>query len=470
MSEKITTGKLPPQAVDLEEAVLGAMLIDTRGMDTVFEVINSPDVFYKSGHQWIFKAAQSLYKRSEAIDMLTVSEELKSFNKLADAGGQRHLVELTERIASSAHTEYHCRILLQKYLQRQVIKIASEAIEDAYSDKCDALQLLDDTSAKFDLLQGVVSSGYTSQDWSGAVLSIPARVEFLTNNEGEITGVPSGLKNVDQFTNGWQPGEFIVIGADSGMGKTALVMGMILASAKNGKPAGMFSMEMPVVQLAARGVAVESNFHMKQLTHYGFEKQEYFQSLNRVVDRLSKLPIHIDDKPALTIQEMKRKARTMYRKHGIEFIVIDFIQMFSGDSNDIRINVGDAARECKNLAKELNIPVIALSQLSREVKKVQYCIPQKHHLKESSAIEEAADLIALLYRPSYYGYSESTHPALFDQLEMKHNENACLIIAKNRSGAMGTIGLHFIENKTKYVNPEDVQGQPVEVQDDGLAF
>ena len=459
MNEKLNKGKVPPQATKLEASVLGVCLNDSRGVDILMENINTPDVFYKPKHQYIFSAIKSLYDSSRPVDMLTVSEQLKKQGKLDAIGGDYELVQLTQSIDSSAHTDYHCKILLQQYIKRCIIKVANQAIVGAYDEKVDSFDLLDETTSGFDFVNDIIDNGYTSMDWKTAINEIPKKVEFLTNNQGELTGVPSGLNAIDRQTNGWQDGDFIVLGADNGMGKTALVMGMKLAAARKGVPTGMFSMEMPVMQLATRAVAVSSNYHMKQLTHTGFEKPEYFSGLNSVCNELQDYPIHIDDKPALTVAEMKRKARYMKRKFGIKLLVIDFIQMFSGDK-DIRINVSEAARECKNLAKELSIPVIALSQLSRDVKREQYKIPQKHHLKESSAIEEAADIIGLIYRPEYYGYNAAEHPDLFERLDLMGEENACLMIVKNRHGAMGNIGLHFIANKTKYVNAEDVGAIP----------
>jgi replicative DNA helicase len=222
-------------------------------------------------------------------------------------------------------------------------------------------------------------------------------------------------------------------------------------------------MEMSVTQLAIRAIATQSEFHMNQLMRTGFEHSYYFDKLNKITDEVSKYPMHIDDQPALTVPEMKRKARALKRKHNIELLVVDFVQMFSGDK-DIRININEAARELKNIAKELDIPVIALSQLSREVKKSQHKIPSKHHLKESSAIEEAADIIALLYRPSVYGYNEQNAQMLYDDLGLMGNDNAVLIVAKNRNGALGNVPLQFIENKTKFVNSEHSIEQHNEVE------
>ena len=462
--------KIPPQAIDVETVVLGAALIDVKGADEMFSVFTNAEVFYTVQHQKIFTAIKQLYNASQPIDILTVSEKLKELGDLKDAGGDFYMIGLTQKVSSSAHQEFHCRILLQKYISRKVIELCNSGIEMAYDDKVDVFDLTDYVTTQFDKLTDITNIGHNSMTWSDAILSIPNRVEFLTNNQGKVTGVPTGLKATDKHFNGWQPQDLIIIGADSGMGKTALVLGNMLAVAKEGLPVGMFSMEMSVVQLAIRGVATQSNYHMNQLMRNGFEKAEYFDGLNKVVNEMQSYPIHIDDQPALTVPEMKRKARQLYRKHGIKMLVVDFVQMFSGDK-DVRINISEAARELNNIAKELNIPVIALSQLSREVRRVQYSIPSKHHLKESSAIEEAADVIALLYRPTYYGFKRETHPDLYNGLYMDdYNTNATLIVAKNRNGALGNVGLHFIENKTKYINPSDVSMEMITEDDNDIAF
>lgn len=462
-------GKIPPQALDLEEAVLGAALQFQQACDDMFEVFNTETVLYKEAHQEIYKAIKQLYHSNSPVDLLTVSEVLTSNKKLDLIGGDYYLISLTQKNSSGAHQEYHCRILVQKYIAREVIRLSNTFIEMAYNETTDAFDLLDAVGSGFDSVNDMITKGHTSLTWADAVDSIPKRVEFLTHNQGKITGLPTGLNATDKHFSGWQKSDFIVIGADSGMGKTAYVLNNMIAVAKANKPVGMFSMEMSVIQLAIRGVATESEYHLNQLMRHGFEKPKYFAGLQSVVNEVRNYPIYIDDRPALTVQEMKRKARQLKRKHNIELLVIDFVQMFSGDK-DIRINVSEAARECKNIAKELDIPVIGLSQLSREVRKANFKIPSKHHLKESSAIEEAADVIMLLYRPEYYGYDRISNPDLYELLGLKDNDNACGIVAKNRNGSLGNVGMHFVENKTKYVNPEDAYLYKKESVESDIAF
>ena len=442
-------GKIPPQAIEIEKAVLGALMVDSSAMD--FVVIKlSKDIFYLPEHQNYYTAIKALYDSNTPIDLLTVVEMLKKKGGFKETT-TTNLIEITNSIASTANIEYHTQILVEMYVKREVIRVSNEVLRMAYDEEVLAIDLLEKLGKTMSEVEDVVSTDASSQTWEEALISLPQRVEMLTNSKGEVTGLPTGLKALDKHFSGWQPTDFVVIGADSGMGKTAFVMGQMLACAKAGKAVGMFSMEMSVFQLATRAVAVESDFHMNQLMRNGFEKTKYFETLYKVIDRMKDLPIHIDDKPALTVSEMKRKARAMARKFGIKMLVIDFLQMFSGDK-EMRINVGDAARECKNIAKELGIVVIALSQISREVRKSKYHLPKKYHLKEASAIEEAADVICMLYRPDYYGYDKNNYSDLYDELGLIGEENAALIVEKNRNGSQGNVGLRYIENKTKYVD------------------
>lgn len=444
-------GKIPPQAVDLEETILGAMMIDRKGVDDCLEVISSGDVFYKDAHQLIFIAIQDLNDNNQPVDLLTVSKRLKEMGSLESVGGDHYLINLTQKVASSAHIEYHSRVVLQKYMARSIIRMSNEAIENAYDETSDVFDVLDLVSMQMDKITEIFQKGKVGLEWADACDQVLKKVELLSNNQGEITGITTGLDRLDKFTNGWQPTDLIILGGDSGSGKTALAMRYLLSPAKQGIPVAMLSMEMSTVQLAIRGSAVESNFHMRQLTKEGFDKPKYFVALQEVVDNLRSLPIYIDDTPSLTIPVMKRRARQLKRKHDIKILIVDFIQMFSGDEDDIKLT-GWAARELKNLAKELNIAVIALSQLNREVRKAKDSIPEKWHLKNSSGIEEAADIITLLYRPGYYGFNRDNSPTLWYDLNLEGSQNAVLKFAKNRNGGLGHIPLTFIEDKTKYVN------------------
>lgn len=438
-------GKLPPQALDIEEAILGGALIDQSGLDGLFEVITNPDVFYKDAHKHIFKAVKSLYDRGVPVDLLTVSAELKATACLSIAGGDYYLIQLTQKISSSAHIEYHSRIVLQKYIARQVIKIANASIEQAYDETTDVFALMDFVDTQFTAIGETISHGKRLLSWSEMLDQVLQNVEMLTNAGDKILGIETGFKKLNKHFGGWRPTDLIIIAGRPGSGKTAFTIRTVVSAAKAGEPVGYFSLEMSGVQLTTRGVANDSNFHLNQLTRTGFEKPEYFKTLMEQLQQMRSLPIYIDDDGGLTISEFKRRARRMKRKHGIKIIIFDYVQLAAGDAFDVRKEVNAWVYALKAIAKELNVPVIALSQLSREVEKRNPQRGRMSDLKESSAIEDAADVIAFLYRPGYYGNE-------IDSAKLDEDENTEFIIEKNRHGGVGTVGLWFDGNKTKFTD------------------
>ena len=437
-------GKLPPQAIDLEENVLGAMLIDKRGVDEVIEVLRSSEVFYKNSHKLIFDAINTLYQAAEPVDISTVSHTLRKKKTLEQAGGEFALVQLTQKISSSAHIEFHSMIILQKFIQREYISFGNSLIEHSYDESADVFDIMERAEMKFTKISEMISKGKSVMSWESALLEVPKRVEFLTNNEGDLTGVPTGLKKLDRFFGGWQPSDFIVIGARPGMGKTALIVNNMIKAAESGLKVGFISMEMSIVQLATRSIAVNSNYHMRQLNQSGFEHPKYFKGLNELVHKMKSLPIFIDDRPGLTIGEIKGRARSWKRKNGLDILFVDYIQL-AGGHNDIRIRTGETSRGLKHIAKELEIPVIGLSQLSRDVEKSATKRPALHHLKEAGDIEQDADVVGFIFRPAYYGIQPDENILEFD-------ENTEFIVSKNRSGGLGTQGIWFEENKTKFTD------------------
>ena len=449
----LNSGIIPPQAIEIETSVLGAMLIDASGLEKGIELLNN-DCFYDPKHRIIYKTIAWLFKSNEAVDMLTVCDRLEKTKELEKVGGAARIVAITQSVASSAHIEEWCRILLQKYLRRKMIGICNQGISKAYDESNDTFEFIESLLSKIERLNSIFESQRATETWHDAVLEIPKRVEFLTNNKGKITGLPTGFRVIDKHFSGWQKQDFIVLGADSGMGKTSLSVSFLLAPAKQGIPVGMFSLEMGIRQIATRSMAVESPFHLNQLTKTGFEKQEYFATLMEEVNTVKDYPIYIDDTPAMTVDQMKRKAKQMHRKHKIQFLLIDFIQMFEGQGKEnLRVTIGEASRACKNIAKELDIVVMALSQVTRsEIIKNRFKIPNKHHLKEASAIEEAADVILLIYRPGFYGHQREQNANLYEDLGISEDDNAVLMVVKYRDGSTGNISMLFKENKTKFVD------------------
>lgn len=455
-------GKLPPQAVDLEEAVLGALMIDPRAFDELLQVFNNPEVFYRDSNKMIFEAIKQLSDASQPIDLLTVSSQLKQNNTLELVGGDYYLVGLTQKVGSSAHIEFHARIVLQMYMKRKAISVCSEIISMAYDVDTDVFQLFGYMDVETSKVNEIVDRGRIEMTYGDALDAVIKRVQMLTDSETCLTGVDTGFNKLNKHFGGWQPTDFIVVGARPGMGKTAFVVNTMLGAAKAGNAVGFISLEMSTEQLATRSVANESNFHLNQLTKTGFDKPEYFSGLIRKVNELRGLPIFIDDRPALTIGEIKRKARLYKRKNDIKVLIIDYIQLAGSDtSEDIRIRVGKISNGLKSIAKELNITVIGLAQLSREVEKAPMKRPSLHHLKESGDIEQDADAVCFIYRSAYYGFE-------VDNEVIDEDCNTEFIVAKYRHGGVGTIGLYYDENKTKFTDREVIAGEDSDEVNDEL--
>lgn len=444
-------GKLPPQAVELEEVVLGAMMIDKKGVDEVIDILH-PDVFYKEAHQHIFQAIFTLFEKSEPVDLLTVSSQLKQDAKLDAVGGEFYLVQLTQKVASSAHIEFHARIILQKYIQRSLIKISSDIIEDAYDETTDVFDLLDNAEAKlYEITQGNIKrSTETAQN---LVIQAKNKIEEIANREG-LSGVPSGFSQVDKLTSGWQPSDLVIIAARPGMGKTALTLSMARNMAvEHNIPVAFFSLEMSSVQLITRLISSETGLNSEKLRTGNLEKHEWEQ-LNVKVKGLEKAPLFIDDTPSLSIFDLRAKARRLSSQHGIKLIMIDYLQLMTAGGSQKGGNreqeISTISRNLKALAKELNVPVIALSQLSRAVEtRGGSKRPLLSDLRESGAIEQDADIVSFIYRPEYYKIDEWD-----DEERSPTAGQAEFIVAKHRNGGLDEIRLKFVGHLGRFENLE----------------
>ncbi|ALM06640.1 DNA helicase [Sediminicola sp. YIK13] len=453
-------GKIPPQAVDLEEVVIGAMMIDKKGVDEVIDILH-PDVFYKDAHRFIYEAIFKLFETSEPVDLLTVSSQLKKDGKLEAAGGDFYLIKLTQKVASSAHIEFHARIILQKYIQRSLIKISSEIIQEAYEDATDVFDLLDTAEAKlYDVTQGNLKrSAETAQN---LVIQAKKRIEEIAGKEG-LSGVPSGFDKLDKLTSGWQPSDLIIVAARPGMGKTALTLSMARNMAVNNNiPVAFFSLEMSSVQLITRLISSETGLSSEKLRTGKLEKHEWEQ-LNVKVKALENAPLFIDDTPSLSIFDLRAKARRLASQHGIKMIVIDYLQLMTAGGSQKGGNreqeISTISRNLKALAKELNCPVIALSQLSRAVEtRGGSKRPILSDLRESGAIEQDADIVAFIYRPEYYKIDEWD-----DDERTPTAGQGEFIVAKHRNGGLENIRLKFIGNLGKFDNLDDFDS-PFEFQ------
>ncbi len=453
-------GKIPPQAVDLEEVVLGAMMIDKKGVDEVIDILH-PDVFYKDAHRFIYEAIFILFEESQPVDLLTVSSQLKKSGKLEASGGDFYLIKLTQKVASSAHIEFHARIILQKFIQRSLIKISSEIIEEAYDEGTDVFDLLDAAEAKlYDVTQGNLKrSAETAQD---LVIQAKKRIEEIAGKEG-MSGIPSGFDKLDKLTSGWQPSDLIIVAARPGMGKTALTLSMARNMAVNSNiPVAFFSLEMSSVQLITRLISSETGLSSEKLRTGKLEKHEWEQ-LNVKVKSLEKAPLFIDDTPSLSIFDLRAKARRLASQHNIKMIMIDYLQLMTAGGSQKGGNreqeISTISRNLKALAKELNVPVIALSQLSRAVEtRGGSKRPILSDLRESGAIEQDADIVSFIYRPEYYKIEEWD-----DEERTPTQGQAEFIVAKHRNGGLENIRLKFIGNQGKFDNLDDFDS-PFEFQ------
>ncbi len=383
-------GKVQPQAIPLEEAVLGALMLDREALPMVMDILR-PESFYLEGHQHIYRAVIRLFERSNPVDLLTVTEELKKAGELDKIGGGYYLVELTNRVASAANIEYHARIIAQKHIQRELIGVSTRTIRDAYEDTTDVFNLLDEAEkGLFAITQNNLSRSYESMGTlSSKVLK---QIEELSKKGDGLTGVPTGFTDLDRLTSGWQPSDLIILAARPGMGKTSMVLAVALNAARDfNKGVALFSLEMASTQLVQRLISMESEIPATKFRNGKLEDYEW-QMLQSTVERLNSVPIFIDDTPGINIFELRAKCRRLKMQYDIQIIIIDYLQLMTGSTEGNRggnreQEIGSISRALKGLAKELNVPVIALSQLSRAVEvRGGSKRPQLSDLRESGCL------------------------------------------------------------------------------------
>src|SRR3954470_12766907 len=430
-------GKVPPQAKDLEEAVLGAIMLEKGAFDAVVEILK-PEAFYVDGHQRIYKAMQSLANKSQPIDILTVVEELRMREELDLVGGPYYVTKLTNAVVSSANIEAHSRIVLQKFIQRELIRISGEIISDAYEDSTDVFDLLDQAESKiYEVTSTHLRNSYETID--SVLVKTIQRIEDLRHKNEDITGVPTGFAALDRITYGWQSTDLIILAARPSVGKTAFALNLARNAALHptkSTPVAVFSLEMSAAQLVQRILSAESEIWLEKIARGKLEEHEYQQLHKRGITRLERAPIFIDDTAALNIFEFRAKARRLVNKHHVGLIIIDYLQLMSGsgDRNGNREQeISTISRNLKALAKELNIPIIALSQLNRAVEtRKESKIPVLADLRESGAIEQDADMVLFIYRPeSYEIYTNEQGESTKGETHIK--------IAKHRNGSLETI-------------------------------
>ncbi len=440
-------GKMPPQAVELEEAVLGALMLEKDALTNVIDILK-PQSFYKDSNSRIFHAIEQLFTRSEPVDILTVTQELKKTGELDLVGGAYYITQLTNRVASAANAEFHARIVAQKFIQRELIRISTKTINDAYEDGSDVFDLLDNAEKNlFSIVEGNIKKNYDKM--STLIRKAIDQIEHTKNNKGNFSGVPSGLTALDRLTSGWQKSDLVIIAARPAMGKTALVLTMARNAAVDfNKPVAVFSLEMSSLQLVTRLIASESELSSEKLKKGNLEDYE-FQQLNDKIRKLTEAPLFIDDTPGLSVFELRAKARRLKEQHKIELLVVDYLQLMTagGEGKGNREQeIATISRSLKGLAKELEIPVIALSQLSRAVEtRGGDKRPQLSDLRESGAIEQDADMVMFIHRPEYYNITE-------DENGGSTLGVAELIIAKHRNGPVDSAKTRYIGQFTKFAD------------------
>ncbi|MBI2257307.1 MAG: replicative DNA helicase [Flavobacteriia bacterium] len=450
-SNLLMNGKIPPQAIDIEQAVLGAILLDKEAISGVNEVLSltASDVFYDPKHQIIYTAANDLYKKSQPVDLITIVNKLKENKELELAGGVVYLSQLTHRIASTSNLEYYVRILVEKYMLRELAKISSNINEKAFNDSTDVFELLN--TAEKELFQlSEMNMKKKFENMKDLLKIAVEEIETASKSTDHYTGIPTGFEKLDKITSGWQRSDLIVLAARPGMGKTAFVLSMARNSAVDfNYPVAIFSLEMSSVQLVKRLISGETRIDSERLRKGDISLSE-MEFLRIKAQKLSAAPIYIDDTPGLSVSELRTKARKLKAKHGVELIIIDYLQLMStGDKQNSGNRVQEISiitRTIKEVAKELNVPIIALSQLSRSVetrggdKK-----PLLSDLRESGSIEQDADIVSFIYRPDYYGLHKSSDN------EDNHNIGE-IIIAKHRNGSLATVRLRFVSEFALFEN------------------
>lgn len=441
-------GKVPPQAKELEEAVLGAIMLEKSAFDTIIEILK-PECFYVEGHQRIFKAFKSLADKSMPIDLLTVVEELKTKEELDIVGGPYYITKLTNAVVSTANIETHARIILQKFVQRELIRISGEILADAYEDSTDVFDLMDDAEDKiFQITNNFLKTDY--REMSSALAQAITRIDELRTKKEDISGVPSGFTSMDRVTYGWQPTDLIILAARPSVGKTAFALNLARNAALSPikpTPVAVFSLEMSAAQLVQRILSAESEIMLEKIARGKLEDYEYQQLHAKGIKRLEQAPIYIDDTAALNIFEFRAKARRLVHKHNVALIIIDYLQLMSGsgDRNSNREQeISNISRNLKALAKELNVPIIALSQLSRAVEtRKESKMPQLSDLRESGAIEQDADMVMFIYRPEYY-------EVMNNEMGESTRGETHIRIAKHRNGSLETIKLRALLHIQKF--------------------
>jgi len=436
--------RIPPQAVEIEMAVVGSMMLDKEAVYRAMEVLPGAEYFYKTANQRIYDAMIELNAKDQAIDLITVTEQLRQDGKLEEVGGSYYLTECINQVTSAANVEYHARIVLEKALLRNMITIANDISESSYNAQEDALTLLDRAEQKiFNISQHRLRQGF--EPISDIMHDTIGIIERYQQRKGDVIGVPTGYVQLDELTSGFQNSELVIIAGRPSMGKTAFSLCAAANSCARGVPVGFFSLEMSKSQLCMRLLAIQSHLNLGKIRGAKLSKKD-MQDIVIAAGQISDLPIYIDDTAGLSIFEMRAKARRLKTEKNIGLIVVDYLQLMKGPSRveSRQQEISEISRSLKALAKELELPVVALSQLSRapEIRGGSRR-PMLSDLRESGAIEQDADLVIFIYRPEVYKEE-------VDEQGRSTENLAEIIIGKQRNGPTGTVSLAFIKESARF--------------------
>nr|WP_206529679.1 replicative DNA helicase [Brevibacillus sp. SYP-B805] len=432
--------RVPPQNNEAEQSVLGAVFLSKEALITAMEILR-PEDFYKTAHQRIFKTMLDLYEKGEPVDLVTVTAELQDHKLLDEVGGVPYLTALAGSVPTAANVEYYARIVEEKSLLRRLILTATKIANDGYTREDDVGEIIADAERYImEIAQNRNSGGFIPI--RDVLLETYERIEFLSQRRGDVTGIPSGYPDLDKMTSGFQRSDLIILAARPSVGKTAFALNVAQnVAARAGETVAIFSLEMAASQLVQRMICAEGNLDASKL-RTGWLEEDDWQKLTMAIGTLAKAPIYIDDTPGVTVQDIRAKCRRLQAERGLGLVLIDYLQLIHGrgKGDNRQQEVSEISRNLKGIARELNVPVIALSQLSRSVEQRQDKRPMMSDIRESGSIEQDADIVAFLYRDDYYN-------------KETENKNVIeVIIAKQRNGPTGTVELAFLKEYNKFVS------------------
>ncbi|MBI3988009.1 MAG: replicative DNA helicase [candidate division NC10 bacterium] len=444
--------RIPPQALEAEVAVLGAILQDREALLKALEILK-PEHFYREAHRKIYAASIGLFDRGEPVDLVTLSNELTRRKELEEVGGASFLTQLLDVVPTAANVSYHARIVRDKAVLRDLIRVATDLVGAGYAEREDVDELLDLAERRvFEISQDRISRAFTPL--KHVLKGTFELIERLHGRKSLVTGIPTGFRKFDEMTAGLQPSDFVVIAGRPSMGKTSFSLGVAQhAAIVERLPVAIFSLEMSMEQVALRMLCSEARVDSNKVRTGYLSGEKDWRPLIDAASRLSEAPIFIDDTPGNTVLEMRAKARRLKAEQNLQLVIIDYLQLLQGRgrAENRQQEIAEICRGLKAMAKELNVPVVALSQLSRRAEEREEGRPQLADLRESGAIEQDADLVAFLYRPSIYKRKD---PSAADDRTTE------IIIAKQRNGPTGTVKLTFFREYTRFEPLEEVYGEP----------